>query len=240
MESMIGEAKMIIEKGNLEKNKIIVLAGDWPKGIIGPSASQIADKYHRPVIVFSTKGGEYTGSARSVKKVNIFELISKSARYLIKFGGHKGAAGLSVMPEKYEQFVQEIIRDAEKDISDDDLISTYNIDMEVDFNKLTFDLVEKISMLEPFGMGNPKPVFLSKGVVINEPKVVGKNKNHLSMTLEHSNQKIKSIYFSHPLKTDEIRHNTKADILYNVSIDYWNNNRYLNINIQDMDLYGQE
>lgn len=236
MEELITEATKTIEKGKLNQNKIIVLSGKWSKGIIGPSASQIADKYHRPVIIFSTSQKIYTGSARSFNNLDIFSLIQKVSKYLSRFGGHRGAAGLSLKADKFPQFSRDIIKISDKLIKDSDLIKKYKIDIEINFSQLDFVLLEKINQFEPFGLGNPRPVFLSRGVAIYQPKVVGRGANHLSMFLEHSNKRIKSIYFSHPQEVSDLKHGSSADILYNLSIDNWNGNRYININIIDMDI----
>lgn len=236
MESLLKEADQIIANKKLSQNNIIVVCGKWPKGIIGPSASKIAEKYYRPAIVFSKNETEFVGSARSVKGVNIFDILSKASKYIIKFGGHKSAAGLAVAKANYKKFYEEIIQICKRDISDSDLIKKYNVDLETNFDKLSFELVQELEKMEPFGMGNSRPIFLSRGVTISQPKFVGRSNNHLSSTLLHHNKRIKSIYFSCPLDPKMIAQDTKADILYNVAIDSWNEQRYLNINIIDMDL----
>jgi single-stranded-DNA-specific exonuclease len=233
MDAAEKEAISKIEKDDLCQNKIIVVSGDWSKGIIGPTASRLVERFGRPVIMFAHKNEEYTGSARSVSGVHILELLEKVSSLIEKFGGHKGAAGLSVLASSFAKFESEIVAIADTFISDNDLIKKLKIDCEVDFPKLSETLYEKIILFEPFGMGNSKPVFMAKNVKFSEIKFVGKDKNHLSFYANQEKRRMKSIFFNCAISSQEISDQNFYDIVFNLNMDEWNNQRYLALNVSD-------
>lgn len=233
MDQLLKEADEILTHHNLQNDKIIILRGDWAKGIIGPSASRLSEKYCRPVIILSEDGDLLTGSARSINDINIIEILRQCSGTLIKFGGHKGAAGLSLEKKNYKSFVNKISEVSQKMISEDDLQKNYRADMAVDFSALTFDLSKELRQLEPFGMGNPKPIFATSEAFIHEPKFVGSDQKHLSAYIEHKNKRIKSIYFN--CQNKDLKHQDKINLLYSMDEEEWNGRHYLKISVIDIE-----
>ena len=234
MQSLQEDADELISKGKLDRNKIIVIKGKWQRGIIGPTASRIADKYSRPTIVISEEEGVLTGSARSVNSINISDLLGECSQHLTKFGGHKGAAGISLRKEDFSDFYNKIVAIANDRISDKELQKIHTVDCEVSFSELTLKLSEDLAQLGPFGMGNPKPVLMTKLARIREQKLVGASKKHLSSFLEHANKRIKSIYFNYPYDKKDLPDDSEVDILYTIDTDIWNGKRYLKMQIIDI------
>lgn len=152
-------AKEIIISQKLYKNEVIMVKNkDWQVGVIGIVAARLVEEFNRPVIVFAGDNGAYKGSARSVDGVNIFEVIENAKRYLIAFGGHSQAAGLSLTEENFyelERALCEYIREKGVQPSTEKEIL---VDWELEPN---FDVafMREIDKLEPFGMGNRKPLF---------------------------------------------------------------------------------
>ncbi len=234
MKQVEKKAKSKIINNKLNKNKVISVFGDWPKGVLGPSASNLVKYFNKPTILLSKNKDVLSGSARSVEGVNIFEVISECKKYLNKFGGHKGAAGLSLNVNKYEEFSKCLLKSADKKISDFDLIKKINIDMELKFSELNLYLIKEIDKLEPFGMGNPKPIFVSYKVKIDEYRYVGKEKNHLSMQLKKDSKIFKSIFFNYQGEKSKIKRGNVIDLAYGLEEDVWNGKRNINLKIIDI------
>ena len=234
MDKVEAEAIAKIEKENLAQNKIIIVSGTWQKGILGPTASRLVEKFSRPIILFSQGETEYTGSARSISGVNIVELFEKVKLTIKKFGGHKGAAGISVEKDRFEQFKTAIITLANETISDEMLQKKVNIDLEIQPAKLTKKLYEEIILLEPFGLGNPRPIFMSENIEMAFPRFVGKEENHLSFKVKDGDKLIKAISFRFPHEKSMIANTHHFDILYSIEMDEWNGEENLNLKVSDI------
>ncbi|MCL5410875.1 MAG: single-stranded-DNA-specific exonuclease RecJ [Patescibacteria group bacterium] len=221
-----------IEENHLYKNKIIVVVGEWLKGVIGPSASHLVEKYSRPVILFSKEEGAYVGSARSVEGVNIVEIFESIKDSIKKFGGHKGAAGLTVT--NIEKFVKSIVLFANNHIKDEFLVKSIRVDGEIEPSEVTKSLCQTMSKFEPFGMGNPKPVFLARKVELSALKAIGENKNHLSFQTKYGNNTYRSVFFNFANRNENIKVNTLYDIVFCLEINHWNGTSNLNFNLIDI------
>lgn len=240
MEKAGKEAIALIEKDKLAENKIIIIAGNWSKGIIGPTASRLVDKFARPVILFSKSNEKFTGSARSVSGVDITALIGKAEKLVDRYGGHKGAAGVTVSAVNFESFKNKMIKIAKEEIPKKLLVKKIKIDAQVDLREMSKKLYEKIITFEPFGMGNSRPVFLAQKLKLAYPRFVGREEKHLSFMADDDGLKIKSICFNSPINTSELNTGIFYDIAFSLDLNEWNNNEYLNLNIVDMRKYEKE
>ncbi|MEI6498375.1 MAG: single-stranded-DNA-specific exonuclease RecJ [bacterium] len=234
MDEIENEATKIIEDNKLFDNKIIIASGMWTKGVIGPTASRLVEKYGRPVILFSIGEESYTGSARSVSGVNIVELLECTKDLILKYGGHKGAAGLAVGVNQFAEFTKKIVEVADSNISESDLTKKISIDAEVRLSEMTFKLYNEIVNFEPFGMGNSKPVFMAHDISFESFRFVGKNSNHFSAISNEKEVKIKSIYFNFPFEKSIIKCENRYDIVFTLNQDEWNGNIKLSLNIIDL------
>jgi len=234
MKQVEEDAKNKIIRNKLDKNKVIIVKGDWPKGVLGPSASNLVHVFGKPVILLSKDKNILSGSARSVTGVNIFEVISMCKKHIDKFGGHKGAAGLSLDMKKYDEFCKCMLKSADRKISDEDLIIKIKVDMELEFKELNHYLIKDLEKLEPHGMGNPRPVFMSQKVSIEDFRYVGADKNHLSMQLKGDSKTFKSIYFNYKQDKSKIRRGNMIDLVYNLEEDVWNGKRNVSLKVIDI------
>lgn len=223
-----------IKKHNLAQNNVIVVTGDWNKGVIGPVASRLCEKYSRPVIMLAKDGKSYSGSARSVEGVNILELVEKSKKYLERFGGHKGACGLTVSKDKFEIFLSSVIKNANKIIKQEQLLKKIKIDIVIELSNLDIKLYENLKKLEPFGMGNPKPIFMIESIEIIEKRVVGSDEKHLSIKFKKNNREIRAIFFSGNIKEGKIEIHNLYDVVFTLDLDTWQGRRELKLNIIDI------
>lgn len=234
MQETEAEAFSKIEKNNLTFNSIIVVWGDWMKGVIGPVASRLVEKFSRPVIMFAQEEESYCGSARSIGDVNILELVDKSKSYMEKFGGHKGACGLTVSKVKFEGFLSSIIENANKTIKKEQLQKKINIDAESEISDLTIDLWENLKKLEPYGMGNPKPVFKVTNLEVIGKKYVGAEEKHLAIQFKKDQDAIKAIFFGGALVGVKIELHNMYDVVFSLDLDTWQGKRELKMNVIDM------
>ncbi len=236
MEKLYQEAVRKVESDKLQENHIIVVAGDWSKGILGPSANQIMEKYCRPVIILSSRGEIWSGSARSVEEVNIVLIFERMKKYLVQFGGHKGAAGLSLEKNKFKIFFEHIVKYCNENIDKELLTPKIKVDAAIDEKNLGLGLYDKVLQFEPFGMSNPKPKFVLRNAIMEYPRFVGKESKHLSTQLVFGDHRFKAIYFSYLEDRDIIKHGNKFDVVFSLSEDNWNDERKLSINIIDIKL----
>ena len=153
---------------------IVVGARDWHPGVLGIVASRITRKYHRPAIVVGfDENGSGKGSGRSIEGFSLVEALTGCSEWLEKFGGHEMAAGLTVTEKNFSAFAEDFRRVARGMISDDQLQPCLHIDHELRFSELNYDFLRWHEMLQPFGSGNPQPVFFAREVEpTTEPRVV--------------------------------------------------------------------
>nr|WP_312575865.1 single-stranded-DNA-specific exonuclease RecJ [Sedimentibacter sp.] len=185
-----------IEEDALYKKNIIVVHGpDWHEGVLGIVSSKITEKYEKPSIVISVKDGIGKGSARSLDYLNIYEALKSTEQYLCRYGGHKLAAGLTLNIENINLFYNELNKYIDKIASKDFDVKEVMVDSYIESKDITYRLYDEIYRFEPFGHGNPKPVFSLKNASIKDLKRVGKEGNHLSFKVSDSNGDIPVIGF---------------------------------------------
>lgn len=186
------KAAEIIEKEGLSHRRVIVVSGEgWHMGVVGIVAARITERYGKPAIVISENGDMSSGSARSIEGFSIFDAISASAELLTKFGGHKQAAGLSLKTENINAFREKINEYAE---SLDFVPPVLRLDCRLRPSALTLDLAEAIKQLEPFGTGNPMPVFGLFGVTLVRITPIGGGK-HLRLIFSKGENSFQALLF---------------------------------------------
>lgn len=176
--------EMIAKDPNFEKKKVIVLAHEgWHNGVIGIVASRLCDMYYKPCILISHSNGIGKGSGRSIKNFNLFDALTACDKYLTEFGGHAVAAGLNINISDLEDFEKAINKYADEILTDKDMIPSVEIDCPISEKSITLETAKMLSYLEPFGMGNERPVFaLAKAQVVNFAPVGNDNK-HLKLRI---------------------------------------------------------
>lgn len=174
---------------------IVVFEGGWHAGVLGIVASRIAHKYHRPTIVIGfDETGVGKGSSRSIEGFNLVAALNRCADKIDKYGGHEMAAGLTIQEKNVDLFAEQFRQVARKLLSDDDLQPWLQIDHEITFPELNFDFLGWHEMLQPFGNGNPQPIFFARDVEsVAEPRVVGEK--HLQLRLRQRNYHRRAIFF---------------------------------------------
>jgi len=181
---------LVDEMLDRERDKIIVLHNaTWHAGVIGIVASRLVEKYHLPVVLMTTIDGMAKGSARSIIGFDIHSALKRCEDKLVTFGGHKYAAGVSMMPDRVAEFRESINLVAQEMVSDSMLQRELIIDAEIDLTELTPKYFAVIRQLAPFGPDNMRPLFYSKDVqVVGTPRIVGKGIPHLKANVRSRNR----------------------------------------------------
>jgi len=227
---------MIRKNGEENRFSTVVFDPNWHKGVLGIVASRLIDTFYRPTLVL-TQGneGEITGSARSVKDFDIYEIIDACSDLLTKYGGHRFAAGLTMpmenfdaFKEKFEELVKEKIRPIQRKPS-------IEIDTEIQFSDITTYFIKVLNQMEPYGPENMTPIFLTRNLIGGEVKEMGKNKEHLRLSLwdETSAVKMSAVAFGMGEFSQDFQYR-RFDAVYSIDENHWKGNTYLQLNLRDV------
>lgn len=222
---------------SLSDRKVLLLTSqDWPKGVVGLIAGRLAETYKKPVIILERGEFESTGSARTGGSFNIVEALKSTSHLLVKFGGHKQAAGLTVKTEHIELFYQNLLEYAES-INYEALEPSLEVDAEIFENSINLETADLVASLEPFGAGNTKPIFMINNVSVVSSKAVGKEGQHLQLNLCLGQTFFSCIAFSFGYLVERLSNSDIIDIVVEFLIDEWNGNRRLKFRIIDIKLH---
>jgi single-stranded-DNA-specific exonuclease len=231
--SITTEALEIInEDAALQRKKTTVVFRDhWHKGVVGIVASRLIETYYRPTVVLTESSGIATGSARSVPGFNLYEAIHACREYLLGYGGHLAAAGLSLLPENVEAFSQKFEEVVSSTIPDHLLVPEIIIDSEINFADLTQNFYNIICQMEPFGPENMRPVFVSKNVLdTGYSKVV--KEQHLRFVVKQDKFSFTGIGFNLAEKYPLLK--KPVDIVFTLDENEWNGNISLQLKVIDL------
>lgn len=212
-------------KVNNENKVIIATVEEKVAGIAGILANTISEKYMKPCFILHDSGDILGGSARTYGKFPVIECLNNSRDLIISGGGHQAACGLSLYKDNLEEFQKKCNETFEKWLKENpdgliqDLFATCEIE---DLGIISLKLIENISKLKPFGEGNPEPVFISRGLDVEQVRVVGKNQNVLQFNVIKNDVKIKCVGFeSFKNKFEELGKPKKIDLMYKIGTNEW-------------------
>ncbi len=232
------EAMQILsdESERYAKDSILVLSREgWHSGIIGIVASKITEKYNKPCILISSDGGESKGSGRSILGFNLFEGLSYCSDNLIRFGGHELAAGLTVATDEIDAFREKIHAYGRKKLSEADFVPTLVIDTQLPVAYANLNTVDKLSVMEPFGMHNPNPVFYCGGLRVAGVHTMSEGK-HLRLQLSDGNVFVQAVGFSMGHLAEKLMVDSRIDIVFNLEANIYRGERRVQILLKDMRL----
>lgn len=228
----IEEAREMLLNYDLVNNKIIVLSNDeWEGGVIGIAAAKLTEDFKRPTILFTKKDDYLKGSCRSIDGVNIFEVLSASQSAVIQFGGHAMAAGLSIYPENLEKFIELANNYIKNTYSDELFLPKYRCDAILDIDKIDLDFVDKLKLLEPFGMDNPRPTFAINANALNFERI--SSSQHIKYRHRYN---VEIIAFNAYDKIDVLRSDMNKRIYFSVEKDVFRNKESVKCAFKDMEL----
>ena len=183
-----------LEQVDMDKAHVLVVAGEgWHPGVIGIVASRVVEKYYRPVVIISLKDGIGKGSCRSIEGFHMRDALQECSRYLLGFGGHAQAAGLSLAADQVDAFRQAMDACAAKWLQPEDYIPVMDIECELSMDEVNEQLIEEISRMEPFGMGNPSPLFVGRNVRGSYAQRKGRDGKHLGFHIDSTIRSLAAI-----------------------------------------------
>lgn len=177
----------------LEQKAIVLHSEKWHPGIIPIISARLSKRYNRPTLIIAIEGGIGKGSIRTIPEFPILSGLRKQSNLLINFGGHDFAAGLMIKEENIIQFKKQFIEQANQLLNKDDILPKLQLDGRVHFEDLTFEFLDSMQLLEPYGTGNPPPILYTDVTQTWPPKIVGKT--HLKLYLEQNERMLEGIGF---------------------------------------------
>lgn len=225
-----------IQQVGIERKLYFVWDDEWKEGVIGIVAGKISEVYHRPVLIATRKGTSYTGSGRSTERFNIIEAINSQSKLLERFGGHPQAAGFTVATESIEQFRDNLLEIADKDLSDEDILKERVADCEISLDDIDWELLGWMERFAPFGFKNSKPRFISRRLHISDVDLVGSSRNHLRLAFLNKNtgEYFKGIGFGIGEEFKDLKIGDKIDVLFTLERNEWNGEESLQLNVKDI------
>ena len=217
---------MVEEEGRIG----IVQDREWHEGIIGLVASRLVETYNRPIIAISLGETFSKGSARSIPGFNIVEAIRSSSQFLVDGGGHPMAAGFTIRTEHIEVFKQNITKYAQKYITDDLLEKQIDIVCALEREDITRQNFELICKFEPFGIGNPQPVFITRGMTVEDIRSVGGENQHLKLQVDG----LSAIGFNMGNLRAQLRPGDAVDLVYTMAEDKYALSGQIQLKLKDL------
>jgi single-stranded-DNA-specific exonuclease len=206
---------------------------DFPAGVVGLAASRLLDEFYRPAIVVAVEGEYSKGSARSIPEFHVTRALDMAADLLVRHGGHAAAAGFTVRTSQLEALEARLLAITEEHIGDLALAPTLAVDAEIPLRALSWDLYDRLEQLQPFGYGNPVPVFASRRVRVLSARAVGKEGRHLKLYVaDESGRSWDAIAFRQGYWIGRLP--TWVDLAYVLEKNEWNGRISLQLNVQDI------
>ena len=225
------EAVNTIEnEGYKQKNSIVLYNENWHNGVIGIVASRLVNIYNKPVVLFTKENDVVRGSGRCPNGFSLYDALTESKEYLIQFGGHELAAGMSIEEENIPLFREEFEKIVTQNMKD--LVQVIDVDMEIKKSDLGVQILKDINRIKPYGQANNTPLFLYKGLKIHSIRTL-KEEKHLKFTLQDERVLLEALAFSQGARRDEVRLGDKIDVLCNVEINSYNTPRTIQLILQD-------
>lgn len=230
-------AKKEIEKD--AKNEYILVSSNpkYHHGVIGIVAAKLVDIYFKPCIVLEEKTDEgiAVASCRSIPNFDITKALQHCGDLLVKFGGHTGAAGFTIEIKNINNFKKKINEYAKSILKSDDFYKILDIDKTIPIQKISYEFFKTLELLKPFGFGNPTPTFLTKNVIVENARLIGNDKTHLSFDFSKKGYVTKgAVWFSKGKLLNTMNSNIFYDIVFKININLFKGKYYTKVLIDDM------
>jgi len=219
----------------IQVNKIFIAKStEWNEGILGIAASDIVKRFNIPAILFRERNGVLKGSGRSIPGFDLYRNLKKLEDLFNKFGGHDMACGITMDLKKFKEFCESMSEIAATLITEKIISKKYEYDIEVGFNDLDAEFVDELSLLKPFGTGNPKPSFLSRDCSVCRIYKL-KDGRHMKIVMKNGNVTFEGIIFNiDDRKRDTLVSKKKISILYNLQFNTWGGDKSIQLVLRDL------
>jgi len=234
-EQIWNQALQAIKKRSLhEKYRLLILKCEsWHRGVIGIVASKLKDKFHRPVILFAVQSGKAFGSGRSIKDFSLIDCLERNRKCFLSYGGHPLAVGCELDMDRFESFRSAVNDFAASAITDDILKRKLHLDVQLSFNQIDLDFLGHLAFLAPFGVGNPKPLFLTTGaeVLMKPQKIQGK---HSKFILEQEGKTFEALGWGKGEWADTVEKGDRLDLAYSLQVSEYLGKERLSLSLEDI------
>ena len=238
-EDILNDAiRQVYAQVDLENSKVVIVGSKgWHPGVIGIVASRIKDEFSRPAIVIAfDEDGIGKGSARSIPKLDLYDALAYASKFLEGFGGHPMAAGLTVLEDRFENFKSLFLRNVNKILSDDDLISVISIDGEMELKDINPRFMRFLEKLGPFGPGNMRPKFMSRNLQVSgQPRLMGKGE-HIRFIVSQNGRNYPAVGFKLSSHYEDLIRGVPIDLAYVVEVNEWQGQSNIQLNVRDIHL----
>jgi len=227
--------KIVMADPEIGARSILVVAGEgWHRGVIGIVASKLVDAFHRPAIVLSVEDGMAQGSCRSIPRFDMLGALERCAHLLVRFGGHKQAAGLSLDAGRIREFRAAVNDVADETLGPEDLMPRLRIDGDLTFRGITAGVASGVAALAPFGAGNPRPVFAARHVeIVDGPRKL--KERHLKMSLKQEGRIFRAVAWRAAERHDYLtEHRAAVDVAFSLEQNQYNGETYLELTLSDL------
>jgi single-stranded-DNA-specific exonuclease len=227
--------KIVLADPDIGARSILVVAGEgWHRGVIGIVASKLVDAFHRPAIVLSVEDGMAQGSCRSIPRFDMLGALERCAHLLVRFGGHKQAAGLSLDAGRIREFRAAVNDVADETLGPEDLMPRLRIDGDLTFRGITAGVASGVAALAPFGAGNPRPVFAARHVeIVDGPRKL--KERHLKMSLKQEGRIFRAVAWRAAERHDYLtEHRAAVDVAFSLEQNQYNGETYLELTLSDL------
>ncbi len=220
---------------SIGSHSMLVVSGEqWHRGVIGIIASKLVDVFHRPAVVFSIDGDLAYGSARSIPGFDVLSALEKCSDLLVQFGGHKQAAGLTLKSTRIKDFRSCLVGFADEILGPDELTPRLRIDAKLSLDAITANVVNGVSNLAPFGIGNPRPIFRANGVEIVRGPYKLKEK-HLKLSVKQNRKVFRAIAWRSAEKEEFLKENRSSlDVAFSLTENTYRGETFVELEIADV------
>ncbi len=230
-------AKTEVEKFAKDDYILVSSSPKYHHGVIGIVAAKLVDIYFKPCIVLEEKTDEgiAVASCRSIPNFDITRALQYCGNLLLKFGGHTGAAGFTIEIKNINTFREKINEYAKNILKEDDFYKTIDIDQVIPIQKISYEFFKTLELLKPFGFGNPTPTFLTKNIIVENTKLIGASKNHLSFDFSQKGYLTRgAVWFSKANLLNSMSSNIFYDIVFKINVNLFKGKYYTKVLIDDM------
>lgn len=240
VEDIVQEAVARLEESKKSGKRVpdvIVVAGEgWNVGVVGIVASKILERYYRPTMILgiNPETGECKGSARSIPGFDLYEALTACADVLGHYGGHTAAAGMSLHREALDVFEQRLQEYASAVLKEEHFIPVLTADLECNLEEITVPMIHEIESLAPFGMENSCPRLLIRSAELVEARKMGRESNHLKLTLRQNGSQLEAVAFGKGHIADFLTEGARLDLVVEAAINEWNGSVKPQLMIQDL------
>jgi len=229
--------QMVRDHSDLAQDRALVLGSpDWHEGVVGIVASRLVDRFHRPTILVALRAEESKGSGRSISGFSLIDAIGNCSEWLSGFGGHQQAAGITILARKLAGFRKAFLAECGKHLKESDLVPKTRLECLVEGTDLTTRLVQELEQLAPFGLGNPRPVLGFREGVITRNRVMGREAEHLALTVKVGDAPVDCVWWRRGFLRDELTEGRRIAACFRPELNTYGGFERVQLTLEDVRL----